>query len=191
MLVFWDEKACLSGSSKWVTGRQSSINKSICALQCLLPFPGAESGKRSLAAQRGPGALSWPFPEHRAAGSGHLPGSEMPSRTDSWRCWKGEAVRTKWVIPSPCSAGWWEGAAVFPSILVRFISSVPYGRICLHLFNSDSPKGTPAGEEQRCRHHLSPGSWPGCDKHFYTSPVATLLKALRVIYKTMFCHHTL
>lgn len=53
MLVFWDEKACVSGSSKWVTGRQSSINKSICALQCLLPFPGAESGQRSLAAQPG------------------------------------------------------------------------------------------------------------------------------------------
>jgi len=44
VLVFRDEKACLSSRSKWVTGRQSSINKSICALQCLLPFPQAESG---------------------------------------------------------------------------------------------------------------------------------------------------
>lgn len=51
MLVFWDEKACLSSRSKWVTGRQSSINKSICALQCLLPFPPAESGEWTLAAQ--------------------------------------------------------------------------------------------------------------------------------------------
>lgn len=42
--VFGDEKACLSSRSKWVTGRQSSINNSICAPQCLLPFPQAESG---------------------------------------------------------------------------------------------------------------------------------------------------
>lgn len=94
--------------------------------------------------------------------------------------------------PSPCSAGWWGGNCSFPLL---FTSASAFqcrleGFACVCL-NSDSPKGAPAGEEQRCRHHLSPGSWPGCDKHFYSSPVATLLKALRLMYKTMFCHHVL
>lgn len=88
--------------------------------------------------------------------------------------------------PSPCSAGWWGGNCTFPlpftsaSAFQRFLEG--FACVCL---NSDSPKGAPAGEEQRCRHHLSPGSWPGCDKHFYSSPVATLLKALRLMYKTI------
>lgn len=94
--------------------------------------------------------------------------------------------------PSPCSVGWWGRSCSFPLLL----GSAPalqcllegFAWICL---NSDSPKETPAEEEQRCQHHLSPGSWPGCDKRFYTSPMATLLKALRLMYKTMFCRHIL
>lgn len=94
--------------------------------------------------------------------------------------------------PSPCSAGWWGRSCSFP-LLFGSASALQcllegFAWICL---NSDSLKRTPAGEEQRCRHNLSPGSCPGCDKHFYTSPVAILLKALRLIYKTMLCHHVL
>lgn len=39
--------------------------------------------------------------EQKAADIGHLRGSEMPSCTHSWRCWKGEVVGTKCVIPAP------------------------------------------------------------------------------------------
>lgn len=55
-----------------------------------------------------------------------------------------------------------------PPSLASALQCLLEGFACICL-NSDSPKGAPAGEEQRCRHHLSPGSCPGCDKHFYTS----------------------
>lgn len=62
-----------------------------------------------------------------------------------------------------------DGQAAAVSSFSCFSSSVPLEGFACICLNGDSPKGAPAGEEQRCRHHLSPGSWPGCDKHFYTS----------------------